>query len=151
MLDDCLIDTNIVLRSADRLHPASSRARGAMKILFKQGFRLCVAKQTLIESWVVATRPRDANGFGYSAQFASEGIAKIKRLFYIIAETDDIYPAWEKLVLSSKVLGRNAYDARLVAAMQVNNIGEILTFDVGDFKRYSGIQVLHPDELFAHL
>ena len=130
---DCLIDTNIVLRSADRLHPASPRAPGAMKILFTQGYRLCVAKQTLIESWVVATRPRDVNGFGFSAQVAAEGISKVKRLFFLLAETDDIYPAWEKLVVSNNVLGRNAYDARLVAAMQVHSISRILTFDTGDF------------------
>jgi predicted nucleic acid-binding protein len=121
-----------------------------MKILFRQGFRLCVAKQTLVESWVVATRPRDANGFGYSAQFAAEGISKIRQLFYLLAENDDIYPAWENLVLSSKVIGKNAYDARLVAAMEVHNISRILTFDAGDFKRYAGIQVLHPDEVLAH-
>jgi predicted nucleic acid-binding protein len=147
---DCLIDTNIVLRSADRRHPASLRARQAMKILFRYGYRLCVAKQTLIESWVVATRPRDANGFGYSAQFATEGIAKIKRLFHLLTETDDIYPTLERLVLSNRVLGKNAYDARLVAAMQVHNIRRILTFDTGDFMRYAGIQVLHPDEVLAH-
>jgi predicted nucleic acid-binding protein len=147
---DCLVDTNVILRSANRLHPASPRARGAMKILFRQGFRLCVAKQTLVESWVVATRPRDANGFGYSAQFAAEGISKIKRLFYLLAENDDIYPAWERLVLSNKVLGKNAYDARLVAAMEVHNVSRILTFDAGDFKRYAGIRVLHPDEVLAH-
>ncbi len=147
---DCLVDTNVILRSANRLHPASPRARGAMKILFRQGFRLCVAKQTLVESWVVATRPRDANGFGYSAQFAAEGISKIKRLFYLLAGNDDIYPAWERLVLSNKVLGKNAYDARLVAAMEVHNVSRILTFDAGDFKRYAGIRVLHPDEVLAH-
>jgi len=115
----------------------------------RAGYRLCVTKQTLIESWVVATRPRDANGFGYSAQFAAEGIAKIKRLFYLLAETDDIYPAWESLVLSKKVLGKNAYDARLVAAMQVHNISRILTFDTSDFRRYAGIQIPHPDEVLA--
>ena len=89
-----------------------------MKVLFRQGHRLCVAKQTLVESWVVAT-------------------------------TDDIYPAWEKLVLSNKVLGKTAYDARLVAAMQVHNISRILTFDADDFKRYAGIQVLQADEVLA--
>jgi predicted nucleic acid-binding protein len=48
------------------------------------------------------------------------------------------------------VLGRNAYDARLVAAMEVHNIKWTLTFDAGDFNRYAGIQVLHPDEVLAH-
>src|SRR5205823_8207307 len=100
---DWLIDTNIILRSTDRLHPASQRGRTAMKFLFRQGHRLCVAKQSLIESWVVATRPRDANGFGYSAQFAAEGISKIKRLFYVLDESDDVYLAWDRLVLFHRV------------------------------------------------
>jgi len=117
---DCLVDTNIILRSADRLHPASTQARKAMKILFRQGNRLCVARQTLLESWVVATRPRDANGFGYSPQFAAEGLSQVKRLFHLLTDTDDIYGEWEKLVLTHKVGGRNAFDTRLVATMNIH-------------------------------
>src|SRR5437868_1178242 len=119
---DCLVDTNIILRSADRLHASSARARDAMKILFERGYRLCVAKQTLIESWVVATRPRDANGFGYSAEFASEGLARVKRLFHILSDTDDIYWEWETLTVLYQVLGKTAYDARLVATMKIHDI-----------------------------
>jgi hypothetical protein len=66
-----------------------------MKILFRQGNRLCVAKQSLLEAWVVATRPRDVNGFGYSAQLAAEGLAKIKRLFHLLPDADDVYPEWD--------------------------------------------------------
>ena len=144
---DCLVDTNIILRSADRLHAASPLARRAMKILFRQGHRLCIAKQTLLESWVVATRPRDVNGFGYSAPLAAEGLAKVKRLFHLLSETDDIYPEWERLAVLHQVLGKTAYDARLVATMNVHNIKQILTFDSEDFKRYRGIQILHPDDV----
>jgi len=93
---DCLVDTNIILRAVDRPHPASTQARRAMKLLFRQGSTMCVAKQSLIAAWVVTTRPRDVNGFGYSAQFAMEGLAKLKRLFYLLAETDDIYPSGKR-------------------------------------------------------
>jgi predicted nucleic acid-binding protein len=146
---DCLVDTNVILRSSDRLHPASSIARGAMKILFRQGNRLCVAKQSLLEAWVVATRPRDVNGFGYSAQFAAEGLARIKRLFHLLPNTDDVYPEWERLVLNHRVAGKGAYDTRLVATMNVQRIGTILTFNVGDFKRYGGIRIIHPDDVLS--
>jgi predicted nucleic acid-binding protein len=142
---DYLVDTNIILRSVDRLHPASAQARKAMKTLFRQGNRLCVARQTLLESWVVATRPRDANGFGYSPQFAAEGLSKVKRLFYLLADTDDIYAEWEKLVLAHQVIGRTAFDTRLVATMNIHQIKSILTFNTDDFKRYPGLQVMHPD------
>jgi predicted nucleic acid-binding protein len=144
---DCLIDTNIILRSADRSNPASQVARNAMKALFRNGNRLCVAKQTLMEAWVVATRPRDVNGFGFSAQFAFEGLFKIKRLFHLLAESDDVYGEWETLVHANQVLGKAAYDARLVAVMNVHGIKHILTFNTADFARYRGITVLHPEQL----
>ena len=120
-----------------------------MKLLFRQGSTMCVAKQSLIEAWVVATRPRDVNGFGYSAQFAMEGLAKLKRLFYLLAETDDIYPECERLVSANRVLGKEAYDARLVATMNVHRIKRILTFNIADFKCYEGIQMLHPDDVLS--
>ena len=146
---DCLVDTNIILRAADRPHPASTQARKAMKLLFRQVNRLCVAKQSLIEAWVVATRPRDVNGFGYSAQFAMEGLIKLKRLFNLVVDTDDIYTEWERLVSANRVLGKEAYDARLVATMNVHRITHILTFDTRDFKRYEGIRMLHPDDVLS--
>ncbi len=75
-------------------------------MLFREGNRLCVARQSLLEAWVVATRPRDVNGFGYSARFAAEGLAMVKRLFHLLADTDDIFPEWEKLVSVNEVLAR---------------------------------------------
>ena len=144
---DCLIDTNIVLRSADRLHPASPRARGAMKTLFTQGYRLCVAKQTSIESWVVATRSRDANGFGYSAQFAAEGISKIKRLFYLLAEMTIFIPHGRNWFCPTR---RSERTLTTRGSSPRHSIGRILTLDAGDFRRHTGIQLLRPDEVLAH-
>jgi len=45
------------------------------------------------------------------------------------------------------VSGKKSHDARLVAAMTVNHITHILTFNAGDFARYAGIHVLHPAKL----
>ena len=73
----------------------------------------------------------------------------MKRLFYLLLDTDDIYTEWEKLVSANRVLGKEAYDARLVATMKVHRITHILTFDTRDFKRYEDIQVLHPDDVLS--
>lgn len=142
----CLVDTNIILRSADRLHPSSAQARNAIKFLFRRGMRLCVAKQSLLEAWVVPTRPSEVNGFGYSPQFAANGLSRIKQLFSVLPDTDDIYAEWERIVVAHQVRGKTAYDARLVAAMRVHGINRILTFNGEDFKRYDGILVIHPSE-----
>ena len=45
-----------------------------------------------------------------------------------------------------KGLGKTANDASLVATMNVSRITSILTFNRPDFKRYGGIQVIHPSE-----
>jgi hypothetical protein len=144
---DCLIDTNIILR-ADQFPSRFTTRPQSDEGPFRQGQRLCVAKQTLIESWVVATRPRDANGFGYSARFAAEGISKVKRLFYLLAETDDIYPAWEKLVPIQQGARRptttRGSSPRCRFTTSAESSDSMLTILSG-----IGIQVLHPDEVLA--
>lgn len=62
-------------------------------------------------------------------------------------DSDDVYPEWRRLVVTHAVSGKKAHDARLVAAMTVNGITHILTFNVDDFTRYAGINVLHPAQL----
>jgi predicted nucleic acid-binding protein len=48
-------------------------------------------------------------------------------------------------VTTYKVIGVQVHDARLVAAMRVNGIQRLLTFNGDDFLRYKEIiQVIHP-------
>jgi len=61
--------------------------------------------------------------------------------------TDDVYPEWRRLVVTHGVSGKKAHDARLVAAMTVNRITHILTFNADDFARYTGINVIDPARL----
>jgi hypothetical protein len=44
-------------------------------------------------------------------------------------------------------LGKNAHDARLVAAMRVHGLTHLLTFNAQDFRRYPGINVVTPGDL----
>jgi len=46
---------------------------------------------------------------------------------------------WERTVTTYRVLGKNAHDARLVAAMV-----KILTFNTADFVRFRETQALDP-------
>ena len=65
-MDDILADTNILLRSAEPVHPTHNQAVNAVKTLLANGDRVCLIPQNLIEFWNVATRPIDKNGFGWS-------------------------------------------------------------------------------------
>jgi len=52
--------------------------------------------------------------------------------------------AWRELVMGYQVMGKSSHDARLVAAMQLHGLTDILTFNRADFVRYRQINVRTP-------
>ena len=69
---------------------------------------------------------------------------KLTDLLTIVDDTPVILPAWRKLVIQHQVIGKNAHDAWLVAAMIVHKIERILTFNIADFQRYKEIEAVSP-------
>jgi hypothetical protein len=76
-------------------------------------------------------------------------IASLKQLFTLFQDTPALLPEWERLVTQYQVVGKNAHDARLVAAMDVHGIASLLTFNVQDFQRYQRIVVRSPQQIVA--
>ena len=142
-----LVDTNVLLRGIQHAHPMHSDARQATTALTHQNQQLSIIAQNLIEFWAVATRPLVNNGLGLSVEETAEHIATFKTVFTLLADTPDIFPEWERLVHHRNVIGRQVYDARLVAAMKVHNVTHPLTFNTDDFKRYDGIDVVSPSSI----
>jgi predicted nucleic acid-binding protein len=142
-----LVDSNILVFSADPNSPFFSEATRATALLLGRGEELCVFPQNLIEFWVVATRPVASRGLGFSAAQAQGEIARIKSIFRLLPDSPAVYSEWEKLVTQHAVLGKNAHDARLAAAMQVSGVGTLLTADKDDFKRFQSITAMEPKEV----
>jgi predicted nucleic acid-binding protein len=105
--------------------------------------------QNLYEFWVVCTRPLANNGLGKTAVEAAAELANAKTLFTLLDDTPAILPAWEQLVTTHAVLGKNAHDARLVAAMLVHGVTHLLTFNDADFRRFTAITVLTPSAVLT--
>ena len=124
-----LIDTSILVRTLQPHHPFCLPANQAIDRLRLDRRSLELVPQNFMELWVVATRPVDQNGLGLSVSGVLMEFARLKNFFTVLPETEDVYPAWERLVATYQVTGKPAHDARLVAAMQVHGIPEILTFD----------------------
>lgn len=137
-----LIDTNVLLRLVTRTHPLHSTIRTAIRTLRSQGHQLQVAPQNCVEFWNVATRPVDKNGFGLPPSDAERLLRLIERLFPILSDVRAIYSEWRKLVVAYSVSGVQVHDARLVAAMKVNGITHILTFNTADFTRYANARIV---------
>jgi predicted nucleic acid-binding protein len=55
-----------------------------------------------------------------------------------------VHQEWRKLLVTYNVSGAQVHDARLVAAMRVHGVKQILTFNERDFARYTGIEAVHP-------
>lgn len=142
-----LFDTNIFTRAAQPGHPFQPLAVKAGDILKAKGDELCVVPQVLYEFWAVATRPGGENGLGLTTAEARMEVSRIKRLFLVYADTPAILPLWEELVAAHDVKGKNTRDARLVAAMKVHGVAQVLTFNPTDFARYHNITVLTPQAL----
>jgi predicted nucleic acid-binding protein len=139
-----LVDTNVLLRLAQRTHSMHVDARRALAGLRKQGEELCIIPQNLIEFWAAATRPLAENGLGLTVDEAAREIKKLKRLFKLLFDLPVIFAEWENLVIQYRVAGKPTHDARLVAAMKAHNLTHILTFNISDFKRFAGITVVDP-------
>ena len=142
-----LVDTNVLLRLIQPQSPQAQIAERALRALRRDRDSLHIASQNIIEFWVVATRPVSENGLGLTIDQALHEVVRLKRFFILLPELP-LQSEWERLVVTFRVSGKNGHDARLVAAMSVHRLDRILTFNVADFTRYTGIKVLDPKAVF---
>jgi predicted nucleic acid-binding protein len=101
-----LVDTNILLRSAQPTHPLCAQATYAVSKLIWQKDAVFFCSQNIAEFWNVATRPADLNGLGLSHKEVLQEVSSIERLLTLLPDIPAIYPAWKEIVADNKVQGR---------------------------------------------
>ena len=126
-------------------------AKEAVAELLANGEDVHVVPQIIVEFWVVCTRPVGDNGLGLSAAETDVEITKILSLMNLLPDTPKLFQVWRELVVRYSVIGKPAHDTRIAAAMIVHGIDNIITFNDGDFRRYSEITALTPKEVIAQL
>jgi predicted nucleic acid-binding protein len=144
-----LVDTNILLRSAQPGHPLCSQATRAVSKLLRQKDAVFFCPQNIAEFWNVATRPADRHGLGLSHEEVLQEVGSIEKLLTLLPDVPAVYAAWKEIVRDHKVQGVKVYDARLVATMNIYMVESVLTFNNDDFKRFSNITALHPSSVLA--
>jgi predicted nucleic acid-binding protein len=144
-----LVDTNVLLRSAQPSHPLCLQATHAVSKMIRQRDSVFFCPQNIAEFWNVATRTVDANGLGFSLEEALREVENIEMLLTLLPDIPAIYIAWKETVSRHKVQGVKVHDARLVAIMKVYAVESILTFNDADFKRYSEITAIPPSSVPA--
>lgn len=144
-----LVDTNLITRIAEPAHPQHSTAAHAVSIMAARGDLLYVVPQNFYEFWVVATRPVVNNGLGMSGHQAKAEIDSLRQILTLLPDVPALFDEWQRLVIAHDCKGKPAHDARLVAAMRVHALTDILTFNASDFARYPGIGVIEPATIVA--
>jgi len=143
-----LVDSNLILRLVQPAHQHHEAARTAVENVRIRNDDLCIVPQVIYEFWVVATRPVAENsGLGMTGAQAQHELGAIRKFFTFLDDEPGIFDEWYRLVIQYNVQGKPAHDARFVAAMRRRGITHILTFNASDFRRYSEITVLSPDEV----
>jgi len=142
-----LVDTNVLLRGIQATDPMYADARRAVATLINQRHQLSVIAQNLIEFWAVATRPQANNGLALSIIDTAAHINSFQESFILLPDTPNIFSEWQHLVETHSVSGRQVHDARLIAAMVVHGVSNLLTFNADDFNRYHGITVVNPQSI----
>ena len=144
-----LLDTNILLRAYDPASPSYALALEAVFRLLERGDECLLTPQVLIEFWVVATRPVEVNGLGWSVEQTREVVETLLGQFPLLEESAEIFPNWFNLVVTGNVTGKRTHDLRLVAVMLANQVTHILTFNSGDFKIASAanLVIVRPQDL----
>lgn len=140
-----LVDTNFLLRFADRANVQNPLVRSVVKKLKQNKDDLKIFPQNCTEFWNVITRPVANNGFGFSITRANHSLRLIERIFPLLPDDRAIYPEWRKLIVNFGVMGVQVHDARLAAAMIVHKVTHILTFNASDFTRYNSIGIVAVD------
>ena len=141
-----LFDTNILLRLSDRISANYALARDATYILIEQGHKCCLTSQIIIEFWVVATRPTEVNGLGWTPERTKNQINQFLTRFTVLEETPEIFNLWFQLVTDYNIKGKRTHDIRLLAVMKAHNITHLLTFNPDDFLPLPNIIIVQPQD-----
>lgn len=144
-----LLDTNVLLRIADTSASQHNIAIYTITEILKLGDKCVITAQVLVEFWVVATRPLEVNGLGWTSEETKERINQFMTQFILLEETKDIFTNWFQLVKDHDIKGKRSHDIRLLAVMKSHKITHLLSFNPKDFIKLPDIIIVHPQDIIT--
>ena len=137
------IDTNILVYANLALSPFHVQATERLQVLAEQGIDLWISRQTLREYLAAMTRQTDLTG-----NIPITSLVADVRYFasYFRLVEDNLLVTERLLSLMEEIPsgGKQVHDANIVATMLVYGIPQLLTHNIGDFARFSGLITVLP-------
>ena len=138
------LDTNVVLRLVHAAAPEHAACQRAVINLVGRGCQIVVPTQVIIEFWVVATRPTNVNGLGWSPSAARDKVDELLTRIQVLPEPADVFRTWLDTVTTLGVSGKRAHDARIAATLRASNVHHILTLNDADFASFPELGPINP-------
>lgn len=130
------LDTNVLIRARFTAAPAHDVARARLREALGGVERPRISRQVVREYMAVATRPQT-----WSAPLVmTDALRDVRWLlssFEVLEDGPEVTRALMALCRRVRVAGRQIHDANIVATMLVHAEAHLLTFNPGDFRRYS--------------
>jgi predicted nucleic acid-binding protein len=139
-----LVDSNVLLRWVKPDGHDYPLVVSAIEIALQRGAVLCYTSQNVGEFWNTCTRPLERNGYGLSPREADRRAGYFEDKLRFLPDSLAVHQEWRRLLVTHNVSGIQVHDARLVAAMRVYGVKQLLTFNEKDFARYPDIESVHP-------
>jgi predicted nucleic acid-binding protein len=139
-----LVDSNVLLRWVKPDHSDYPAIISATDVILGHEGVLCYTSQNVAKFWNACTRPVERNGYGLSPQETDRKVKFFEEKLRLLPDSLAVHEEWRKLLVAHNVSGVQVHDARLVAAMKVQGVKRILTFNDEDFARYTDIQATNP-------
>jgi len=137
-LDDnrkVFIDTNILIYASLKESQFHRASKECLNNLQKQDVTLIISRQILREYLSVMTRPNTIT-MELRQEIIIQAIRNFEEDFAVLNEDAEVTKRLLELMEKVSASGKQIHDANIAATMLVNGITEILTHNVGDFKRF---------------
>lgn len=142
------IDTCVLLRTRDIRSPLHAVVKQVLQEIASSDIRTFVTPQVLAEYWAVATRPADQRGgLGLPPDVVRTDIRYFMELHEMAREPRNLFDIWLEILAVYSVSGKAVWDARLAAVLKANHTRYPVTFDPADFKRFSFLTPVLPQDL----
>lgn len=141
--DVALLDTNILVYSADETSPFHQKAKTLREKGLNGDVTLCICPQILSEYFAIITDSKRVS----SPRTQDEAISEIQKYLYSknilkIFPVPEIMEEMIELLKRYNITRQDIFDLQLVATMLSNNVNSIYTFNKADFVKFKEINVL---------
>ncbi len=89
------------------------------------------------------------NGYGLSPDDADRRARFFETRLRLLPDSPLVHEEWRRLIVAYGVSGVQVHDTRLVAAMHVHGVKQILTLNVKDFVRFTSVEALLPRDVLS--